>query len=130
MRTLASIGLIVLLGCHSGDWVGHVAFRGKEIDTQNFTGPNARRFCEAWQLLFVEKHVYGEDPYEGPRLWVVFSPHPGEALETHTIEPESLQTVRQLFGDSVREATPMERRAYEDEIAENLKAYRGWCSRK
>jgi hypothetical protein len=130
MRPLASIGLIVLLSCHSGDWVGHVAFQGKEIDTQNFTGPHARASCEAWQLIFVEKYVYGEDPYEGPRLWVVFSPHPGEALETHTIGPESLQTVRELFGPGVREATSQERKAYDDEIAEKLKAYSGWCSRK
>ena len=74
--------------------------------------------------------MYGEDPYAGPRLWVVYSPHPGEALETHTTEPESLQTVRELFGPGVREATSQERKAYDDEIAEKLKAYSGWCSRK
>jgi hypothetical protein len=130
MKLSMAICCTLLLGCNGGDWVGHIALRDGEIETKTFTGPRAREYCEAWQLILVEKHVYGEDPYEGPRLWVVFSPEPGAPSETHTIGPTELQTVRELFGASVRAATAAERETYESEIAQNLKAYRGWCSRR
>jgi hypothetical protein len=124
VRLVCATLLAALSGCTGGDYVGHIAMAGQEAETQTFTGPDAKSFCEQF-IATSQAEVAKKPSTEG---WVYALNPDGETVMI--AKEDSNRAIAQGFKPATEEGI----RKYLEtkEAARNWKIanFRGWCTRK